>query len=270
MALGLGLGIQFRNKASGGGGLDPATQALLAKAATDGYTPASGDTLAALDTYIKGLKSAGVWGKLDVLYVPATNGDSDFATYNILDPNNFQATKVNSPTFTSLQGFTGDGSSSYLNTNYNPNDNGANYTLNNASYGYYVRVYNASGPTTAGARDESANNRNYEVFGTISPINSNSNGIFSNNTGNGFRHVNRSSSTNINRVINGTSESASLTSSALASSDFYLLCLNDNSTPLGFSTSQISVFFIGGNLLTEASDFYNLTQDYMTALGTEV
>ena len=139
------LGDTLAYERSGGGGYDDATQALLDEATTDGYTAASGSVLTALDTFITTLKSDGVWALLDAIWLPATNGDSDFATYNLKDPDSYQLTKVNSPTFTSLQGFSTDGSSSYLNTNFNPSTNGVNLSLNAASIGVYMRINNAGG-----------------------------------------------------------------------------------------------------------------------------
>ena len=135
--------------------LDPATQALIDQAAIDGYTAASGAVLTALDTFIKQLKADGIWALLDVIWLPATNGDSDFAIYNLKDPTIFQLTKVNSPTFTSLEGFTGDGATSYLNTLFNLSTDSANYVLNSASIGVYQRLNPAVTAATWGCRDAS-------------------------------------------------------------------------------------------------------------------
>lgn len=46
-------------------------------------------------------------------------------------------TNVNSTTFTASEGFTGNGTTMYLDTNYNPSTNGVKYTLNNFSMGGY-------------------------------------------------------------------------------------------------------------------------------------
>ena len=119
--------------------LDPATQALLDQATTDGYTAPTGTYLTALDAYIVYLKAQGIWDLLDVLYLPSSGGDSDFACYNLKDPTQFNLTKVNSPTYTIGEGFTGNGTTSYLDTNWNPSTNGVNYTLNDAGTSIYTR-----------------------------------------------------------------------------------------------------------------------------------
>jgi hypothetical protein len=51
---------------------------------------------------------------------------------------------VNSPTFTAYQGYTGNGTSSYLNTNFNAAANGIQYTQNSACYGAYFRTQEGS------------------------------------------------------------------------------------------------------------------------------
>ena len=84
------------------------------------------------------LKDAGIWSKLDVFYVFATDGDSDFASINWKDPNNFEIFKVSSPTFTTNKGFEGNGTSAYLDTNWNLANDSVNYQQNNA--GVFVGV----------------------------------------------------------------------------------------------------------------------------------
>ena len=106
-----------------------------------GYTAPSASQQTLQNTLVTDLKTAGVWNKLDVFYVFATDGDSDFATLNWKAPSSHQVTKINSPTFTANSGFTGDGSSSYLDTNYNPATSGTNYTLNDASISIWNNTF---------------------------------------------------------------------------------------------------------------------------------
>jgi hypothetical protein len=55
-----------------------------------------------------------------------------------------RCTAVNSPTHNAFEGFTFNGTSNYLNTNYNPDTQGVNYTLNNCGVGIYIRAVPAS------------------------------------------------------------------------------------------------------------------------------
>ena len=100
----------------------------------------------AVDTLITNLKSDGIWAKLDALW-PLNMPTLADSLLNMKDPTGTAATAVNSPTHTPYVGIAGDGSTSYINTNFAPSTNGVNYTQNDASMG--VWVYN--GTDTANA-----------------------------------------------------------------------------------------------------------------------
>jgi hypothetical protein len=90
------------------------------------------------------LKSSGVWAKLDILFVFATNavnGAAAIVEWKSGFPN---ATLISSPNFSANQGFT-IGGASYIETMYDPSTYGINYTLNNASR-YFFPYYLADGP----------------------------------------------------------------------------------------------------------------------------
>jgi len=89
------------------------------------------------------LKAAGVWSKLDTFANFATDGDSDFALIDWKRVTDYTA--FNSPTFTTNQGFTGNGTSAYIDTNFNPSTSGVNYTLDSAFFGSLIRTFGATG-----------------------------------------------------------------------------------------------------------------------------
>jgi hypothetical protein len=64
------------------------------------------------------LKAGGVWAKLDAVYAFAA-ADSQAAKINWVQPGTYNCTEVSAPAFTVDQGFTGNGTSSYLDTNFN-------------------------------------------------------------------------------------------------------------------------------------------------------
>lgn len=87
-----------------------------------------------INTLIVGLKTAGIWSKMDAMYVLAA-ADEQAALLNwVADTNN--ATAENSPSFVADSGFAGNGSTSFINTNYNPSTDGVHYEQNSASFGY--------------------------------------------------------------------------------------------------------------------------------------
>ena len=75
--------------------------------------------------------------EFDRLWIHGLNNDVAART-SFVNPSSTIITAVNSPTFTANQGYQGNGSTSYLNTNYNPSTQGVKYTLSNASGFAYI------------------------------------------------------------------------------------------------------------------------------------
>jgi len=130
-------------------------QSVLNRAGVLGFTIPSASQQTLQNRLVKTLKTFGVWNKLDVFYMFATNGDSDFATLNWKAPSSFQTTKVNSPTFTTDAGFSGNGSTAYLDTNFVISTDVQNYSQNNAStFTYFESDLSQSDFVAYGVRDD--------------------------------------------------------------------------------------------------------------------
>lgn len=99
-------------------------------------TAPSEATAAAYTAFIESLKTAGVWSKLDLLYVFA-GPDAQAARVNLISPKKYRATRIGSVTFGASDGFTGDASSAEVTTNWIPSRDGVNYTQNSASLFVY-------------------------------------------------------------------------------------------------------------------------------------
>jgi hypothetical protein len=134
-------------------------QAILNYATAQGYTLPSTNQRLKQNKLLIDLKRGGIWEKLDSFAMFATDGDSNFA---LIDWKRLsQYTAVNSPTFTTNNGFRGDGTSSYINTNFNIST-GTNYKLNDASRNYWIGDF---GSGSGGALDGiSANTYNFSQF----------------------------------------------------------------------------------------------------------
>ena len=103
---------------------DSEYKAILDYATTQGYKLPSVSQRLKQSVLLSSLKTAGVWSKLDTFANFATDGDSNFA---LIDWKRLtQYTAVNSPTFTTNQGFQGNGTSSYIDTNFNAVLHGVN------------------------------------------------------------------------------------------------------------------------------------------------
>lgn len=116
----------------GSNSLDPATAAILDYASLNGYSPVS-DT-AKYDSFIRTIKQSGVWDKLDVFYLFATDGDNGFRLINMVNPGSHDGTITGGVVSTS-SGFVGNGVDGYISTNYTPSSNAINYAIHNASIG---------------------------------------------------------------------------------------------------------------------------------------
>lgn len=138
--------------------VDADYQAVLDRSTALGYTAPSAAQQTLQNTLVTDLKTAGVWDKLDVFYVFATDGDSDYATLNWKAPSSFQLTKTNSPTFTTNEGFAQSGTAS-LDTGFILDTNGTNFTQDDA--GVFVAF-----PTLG-----SASQSNNRIFSTTSTAN---------------------------------------------------------------------------------------------------
>jgi hypothetical protein len=96
---------------------DASYQAILTYATSQGYTLPSLSQRTKSNQFVVDLKAAGLWTKLDSLSIFKTDGSQNFA---LTDWKRLTThTAVNSPTFTSNVGFTGNGSSAYINPNWN-------------------------------------------------------------------------------------------------------------------------------------------------------
>ena len=248
---------------SGSGGFDPDAQAFIDAALITGATQQE-----ALNDYVLSLKNIGVWNKLDAIYpmcpIDDLTATRDSYKFNIKDPRDldaaFRITWINSPT-ASVSGITGDGSSSYGNTNYNANSNAI---LNDHCLGFVGDI----GGNNMGA---SVANNPYNSFlgGRYWGVNSG----FSNNAGcytDGFVLQQRTASNAM--AIYDDSSTPSATSAAVSSSmpniNYYILARNINNSPSGFSSTTYNHFFFGSSLSTsEINDFINAIETFNTALG---
>lgn len=103
-----------------------------------------------VDTLVGALKSAGIWPKIQQLQLYDIPTNSDDALIDLKSATS-KGAKVNSPSWAANEGFTGDGSTSYIDTGYEPSANEAtglpwDAARRDAHIGVWVRdVGNADG-----------------------------------------------------------------------------------------------------------------------------
>jgi hypothetical protein len=231
-------------------------QSVLDYATTQDYTLPSAGQQVLQNQLLVDLKDAGVWSKLDTFAVFATDGNSDFA---LIDWKRLsQYTAVNSPTFTTNGGFTGNGTSAYVNTNFNPSTSGVNYTLNDAGRFYWVD--NRLGTVWEGILSANQNDSRNAISTTLR-INGGNLNISTPFAIDGFHALNRTSLTNAELFTNTTQYSRTSTSTFIANENQFILRSGGI-----YNASRFRMYAMGGNLTAENTDFYNALNTYITSL----
>jgi hypothetical protein len=255
--IGLGIGVAWNNNnKSSGNNFDADYQAVLNYATTQGYTLPSAPQQIIQNQLVIDLKAGGIWTKLDVLYIFANDGGSNFATLNWKAPTLNQSSLIDTPTFTTNEGFTGNGTSSYINTNFNPATSGVNYTLNNASR--YSWVLTASGTAVDGVLGTNANRLSFSAV-SQNINNGTSGGVVGALSGAGMKSIHRLTSNSL-EVYQGTTlslSSATASTSILNSNQLVLLANN------AYGGHTISMHAIGASLVSENTAFVNAFNTYL-------
>jgi hypothetical protein len=260
MSVRIGIGVDMW--ANRGVAFSAQYQAILAEATAQGYTLPSAAQQAKQNTLLSTLISSGVWAKLDVLYVLANDGGSQFACINWKNPSGTKASLISSPTFTTNLGFNSNGSSSYIDTNFNAATQGVNFTNNNASeFAYQIGALfgplfgTMSGPGDGLVMADAVNQR-LNMSGTNLTATADM-------SGNGFKLINRTSSTNV-ELFNETTQLSRTTTTAsrISASRRILNAQNNYLHTLG----RVSIYGNGASLVSEALTLRTAIITYLTSL----
>lgn len=276
------LGRSFGSFGAKPGGISIASDAAQTTAFLARTSGLSGTETAAYKALINGLVSDGTFSLLDALYIFATNTTTT-ANLNLISTS-FGITTTAAPTFTADQGYTGNGTTQFLNTNFTPGPStGHQYTVNAASLGVYIR----GGRTTPNNALTAIGTETSNVgFSLISPLEAASlvqvdingasfpNVSLPSSTANGFVSAVRTSSSALAVYKNASATALGTPASSgtvLSTQPIYILAYNANGSAANFDTDQISAAYIGG-LVTGAQHVLlsNRINTYMTTLGINV
>jgi hypothetical protein len=240
-------------------------QAVLTYATSKGWALPNAAVQTAGNDLVVALKAAGIWAKRDVLFVFATNGDANFACIDWKNPSDTtNATRVNdfALTFTANQGFTGNGTSSFIDTNYNPSTFGGQFTLTNAGYEAYL--FAASGTGSICGQDNATINKiaRNDIAGHGVNSSNNLSATFDYTATAGLKSIHRTSGTDIT-LANGAT-TAARTGSVLGSVPNSKMTVLKNVTLFGAHT--VSTFGAGASLVSELSDYNTAINTYIAAL----
>lgn len=145
--------IEFHG-GGGGSSVDSSYQAVLDRGTALGYTLPSAGQQVKQNTLVAALKTAGVWDKLDILYVFANDVTGNFWKLNWKSPTTFEITEPGGAlTKTSNVGINGNGTTIYAQTGWNPATNAVNYTLNDGSFSVYSNTDSTDADYDLGCSD---------------------------------------------------------------------------------------------------------------------
>lgn len=244
------------------------TLALIARFTT----PPTYGRVVLINTLIGSLVTAGVWSKLDTLYVMAA-ADAQAASLNWVSTS-YSLTAVSSPTFTADRGYAGDGVSSYLRTGFVPSTAGGQFVLNSAHLGAWSRTDSQSNGALIGAR-ASFSSKNSSIIPrdasnlSYVAVNFAGAGSYTVTTSLGHFVVNRSGASAQQGYQNGASGTSTTSASdAITDLEVYGLALNQAGSAAARTNRQVAAMHIGGSLTAQnVSDMYTALLTYMQGVG---
>ena len=259
-------GILQQARNGGGAAFDPDYQAVLDFATAQGYTLPSAPQQNLQNTLVVALKSAGVWNKLHIFRIYATDGNNDFALINWKNPGTFDGVRVNSPTFITNQGYEGDGVSATINTDDYLLEN--NQQLNNWGSGAWIFR-----ETTAGDGIMGSSGNNFFFKASLHSSQFNSSKIQQGNSlynitpsvstlGTGFRSFNRTGDTEGFMMRDDVATQVTL----LQSTELDTGLLRELYRFNVFSNGIHSGVWAGEPIIAEHSDFKAAIQNYINSL----
>lgn len=244
--------------------VEPETTALLSRMTVTPDATRQGH----INTLIKSLKTAGVWSKLDCLYVMASH-DAQAARLNWKQAA-YNLTPINSPTFTVDRGYQGDGSSSLLDSGFDPVLAAGQVSLNSVHLGtwtYQDAINTAFGVGNLGLtirpRTSSLNNMDARVHSSTILVNVASMS--------GYSHyvVNRNGSAGFDIWGGGLKRSTIADATTSMNSLAMGVCARRiGASSFQYDTSLRCAQHWGAGLTeTESAALYAALQTYLTAVG---
>jgi hypothetical protein len=223
---------------------------------------------------IRRLKAAGIWSKLDVFWMLAAH-DAQAGRLNWKSPGTYTCSEVNSPTFTADRGFTGNGTTSYLTTGFQPATHSTNITASRTHAMNWSRdTYSSTGDRSdmggyGGAGD------NYGVLmrrsGSSKQFWAHRNGVTTTSADTaagmqlGVRYADNSSAIYVNGLSVATGSNVP---STVTNREIYICCVSLDGVAAQFTTRQQAAISLGGDLsAAEAAAYYSIAQTYMNGVG---
>jgi len=224
--------------------LDPLTSTLLDYAGDFGYQLPT--NIIALNGLIKAINP--ILDKLDLMYLFNANGDVNFRTLNVVNPEMYKASAFGGLIW-SESGVKGNGTNGYLDTNFNPSlaPVGQKYQINNASMGAIIDKRGSTNAVVNGIITGFGGRINITEN---SRINSGSSGLFpAFITGaTGLSVLQRISDTDLVGIFRDVETLGSTPSFGLDASNRLILARYNTASVMNYGAVLLSMYFEGAAL----------------------
>lgn len=219
--------------------------------------------LARVSAFVLQLRGAGIWPRLDRLWLfAAENASQALIDLKALST----AIATNSPTFTPLQGYAGNGSTSFVDANWAPAD-GVNYQQDDCTFGFWT--LSTANDTTAGCQTASDVLFNVRNASGIFVTRLNTTTVTGTDVvpdGSGLSAVTRTGASATLQYKNGAVLPTPGTAASAARSSVKIGFGKANG---GFSTGNYAMGFSGASLsATQHLAFYLAMRTYLTSVGS--
>lgn len=243
-------------------------QNIINRAHAEGFTIPNTSILLYCDNLITDMKNDGFWVLSDVYFNFAYNDTnlSDFATINWKNPNGgLGLATLSGGLLYQNNGFKGNGSNGFINTNFNSSRASFNYTLDNA--GRFLVVSEDATLTTMNYDGTTSVNRNNILRNTTTQhrINSSANvlGVSFNMIGVGLKSIMRDSSVDVRLQNTSNKLTTTQTSTILENSNQFIL-----RSGTFYSDACVSNYYMGASLTTTQIDNFRVYYNtYLTNIG---
>jgi hypothetical protein len=236
-------------------------QTLLTTATSLGYSLPSTYQQRLQNSFVKALKNYGIWSKLDILYVYATDASSNFALLNWKNPSLYEGTiAATGVTFEANQGFrsTSAIANGAIFSPFNPATNAVQFQMDNASQYMYLNsltsgVYIANDANNcnrlsirATANDNTVNYATHSsnfTFSAVYPT---------------MRSIHKPNTTNITYSMNYTQSTVTST----AGTGIF----SGNRRLLNSCIASTAMYAMGASLVNENNNFVSIFEGYKNSL----
>ena len=242
-------------------------QNVMNYAITEGIAMPSMGTLKKNNNLLVAMKSTGVWSKLDV-FVNFAYNSTDADEFSLIDWKRLSEMTIHGGMAYTANGWEGNAIDAYMDTIFNPEADGVNYTLNSASRVFIKNKQYTTG-TLLSSHSDNATQGFLNTSSTSHRINSNTNNLSSpiDFSPLGFLALIRDDDNNVRGIVQNNEYIRTQASSLINWERPGTLNVFGRATG-NYTNAGLSLIAFGASLTyTETQDFRTIYNNYLTSIG---